>query len=116
MSLMERITLNSLQNIANDYLGVGHQRKRNPGAAESEAANQAPARPTAENPVQADNPSRVSASALAADLAQTWPRMNQEEAAQALDQTLPQVAASSPWKLAEVHDLTERSLVPQPYV
>jgi hypothetical protein len=113
---MERITLNSLQNLGSDYLGVGQQRKRNPSSTESEAANQAPARPTAENPVPADNPNRVSASALAADLAQTWPRMNQEEAAQVLDQALPQVASSSPWKLAEVHDLTERSLVPRPYV
>lgn len=113
---MERITLNSLQNLASDYLGASSQRKRNPSAAESETANQAPARPTAENPVQVENTSRVSASALAADLGQTWPRMNQEEAAQVLDQALPQVAASSPWKLAEVHDLTERSLVPQPYV
>lgn len=113
---MERITLSSLQNLASDYLGASSQRKRNPSSAESEGVDQAPARPTAENPVQADNPSRVSASALAADLGQTWPRMGQEEAAQALDETLPQVAASSPWKLAEVHDITERSLVPQPYV
>ena len=114
MTGMERISLNSLQNLSSDYLGASSQRKRS--AAEAETANQAPARPAVENPAQIENPGRPAASAVAADLGQIWPKLTQDQAAQAVDQVLPQVAASSPWKLAEVHDIAERSLVPQPYV
>ena len=115
MTGMERITLSSLQNLNSDYLGLTGQRKRNASAAEGEGANQAPARP-AESPVQVEINHRANASPVAADLGQNWPKLTPEQAAQAVDEVFGQVATSTPWKLAEVHDLTERSLVPRPYV
>ncbi len=119
---MDRLSIVSSGSLGSDYQGLATQKRRAGRSPEEEfPLRQAPAEPEAQDQAasQAETQAPVqaaSASAVAQDLGQEVRPFSAIEASLALDELLPQIATASPWKLAEVQPVAERSLVSRSYV
>ncbi|MFH1035398.1 MAG: hypothetical protein V1806_12895 [Pseudomonadota bacterium] len=118
---MDRLTISSASNLGADYQGLGNLKRRNPRSEEEEfpslpgaGQGETTSQTTAEN--NATAATTTPASVVAKDLALDMPPLTRRQAGVVLQELTPAIAQTSPWKLAEIQPVSERSLLPSAYV
>lgn len=116
---LDGLTITNANGPGGDYQGLAGLKRRYPqGEAEFALPGQtAPPQDDGAGPLEEQNPAGAapdsgSTQAAAEDL----PRLNLSQAREVLDETTPAIAQASPWRLAEIQPVADRSLLPSSYV